>query len=117
MEVWVEREIEGCEFPDQRLKTRFGKLLGQLGAKIGESLPTACQDCRVLYHRLARVLADDGESDQSEYFSRSGVYGDGNRDPESPVWRVGATCCQERGPLPAGGRPTRRLPQSQERWT
>ena len=44
MEVWVEREIEGCEFPDQRLKTRFGKLLGQLGAKIGESLPTACQD-------------------------------------------------------------------------
>ena len=31
MEGWVEREIEGCEFPDERLKTRFGKLLGQLG--------------------------------------------------------------------------------------
>ena len=30
MDGWVEREIEGCEFPDQRLKTRFGKLLGQL---------------------------------------------------------------------------------------
>ena len=37
MEVWVEREIEGCEFPDQRLKTRFGKLLGQLGATVRRS--------------------------------------------------------------------------------
>ena len=44
MDVWVEREIEGCEFPDERLKTRFGKLLGQLGKKIGAALPTACQD-------------------------------------------------------------------------
>ncbi|REJ67202.1 MAG: hypothetical protein DWQ31_11960 [Planctomycetota bacterium] len=44
MEVWVEQEIEGCEFPDQRLKRRFGKLLGQLGEKIGAALPTACQD-------------------------------------------------------------------------
>jgi len=44
MDVWVEREIEGCEFPDQRLKTRFGKLLGQLGEKIGAALPAACQD-------------------------------------------------------------------------
>ncbi len=44
MEGWVEREIEGCEFPDERLKTRFGKLLGQLGKKIGAALPTACQD-------------------------------------------------------------------------
>jgi len=44
MEGWVEREIEGCEFPDQRLKTRFGKLLGQLSEKIGAALPTACQD-------------------------------------------------------------------------
>ncbi len=44
MEGWVEREIEGCEFPDQRLKTRFGRLLGQLSEKIGAALPTACQD-------------------------------------------------------------------------
>jgi hypothetical protein len=44
MEGWVEREIEGCEFPDERLKTRFGKLLGQLGKRIGAALPTACQD-------------------------------------------------------------------------
>lgn len=25
MDVWVEQEIEGCEFPDERLKKRFWK--------------------------------------------------------------------------------------------
>lgn len=35
---------ERCEFPDERLKTRLGKLLGQLGKKIGAALPIACQD-------------------------------------------------------------------------
>lgn len=44
MEGWVERELAGCEFPDQRLKARLGKLLGELGRRIGETLPTACQD-------------------------------------------------------------------------
>jgi hypothetical protein len=44
MEGWVEREIEGCQFADERLKTRFGKLLGQLSEKIGAALPIACQD-------------------------------------------------------------------------
>ena len=28
MDVWVEHEVEGGEFPDQRLKSRLGKLLG-----------------------------------------------------------------------------------------
>ena len=44
MEVWVEREIKGCEFPDERLKARFGKVLTQLGERIGSALPVACQD-------------------------------------------------------------------------
>jgi hypothetical protein len=44
MDVWVERELQGCEFPDERLKTRMGKLLGELGKRIGDTLPTACQD-------------------------------------------------------------------------
>ena len=44
MDVWVEHELAGCEFPDQRLKLRLGKVLSKLGQKIGETLPTACQD-------------------------------------------------------------------------
>ena len=44
MDVWVERELAACEFPDQRLKTRLGKVLDKLGDAIGAALPTACQD-------------------------------------------------------------------------
>jgi hypothetical protein len=43
MDVWVERELAACEFPDQRLKTRLGKVLDKLGDAIGAALPTACQ--------------------------------------------------------------------------
>lgn len=44
MDVWVEHELKGCDFPDQRLKSRLGKVLGVLGERIGETLPAACQD-------------------------------------------------------------------------
>lgn len=44
MDVWVERELDGCEFPDRRLKARLGKLLGDLGRRIGGTIPAACQD-------------------------------------------------------------------------
>jgi hypothetical protein len=44
VDVWVERELDGGEFPDQRLKTRLGKLLGDLGRRIGATVPMACQD-------------------------------------------------------------------------
>lgn len=44
MDVWVEKEVMGCDFPDQRLKTRLGRLLTTLGQKIGDTIPTACQD-------------------------------------------------------------------------
>lgn len=44
MDVWVERELEGCDFPDQRLKARLGKVLADLSRRIGDTLPTACQD-------------------------------------------------------------------------
>ena len=44
MDDWVQREIEAGRFPDQRLKTRLGILLGELGQHIGASLPLACQD-------------------------------------------------------------------------
>jgi hypothetical protein len=44
MDVWVDRELADSQFPDQRLKTRLGKILGDLGRKIGDTVPTACQD-------------------------------------------------------------------------
>jgi len=44
MEVWVEQELIGAELPDQRLKARLGKLLSDLGQRVGDSIPLACQD-------------------------------------------------------------------------
>lgn len=44
MDAWVERELAAGEFPDERLKTRLGQLLGDLGTRIGHTLPAACQD-------------------------------------------------------------------------
>ena len=44
MDVWVEGELDGFDFPDQRLKDRLGKLLGDLGRRIGGTIPAACQD-------------------------------------------------------------------------
>ncbi|MBM3980433.1 MAG: hypothetical protein FJ304_09120 [Planctomycetes bacterium] len=42
MDAWVERELGDSAFPDRRLKTRLGKLLGDLGRRIGGTVPTAC---------------------------------------------------------------------------
>jgi hypothetical protein len=44
MEVWLERELHGAAFPDQRPKLRLGKLLSDLGRRIGGTVPMACQD-------------------------------------------------------------------------
>jgi hypothetical protein len=44
MDAWVERELGGSVFPDRRLKTRLGKLLGDLSQRIGGTVPFACQD-------------------------------------------------------------------------
>ncbi len=93
MDVWVEQEIAECAFPDQRLKTRLGKLLSRLGQKIGATLPALCQDWAatkagyrflsqvahgrssdkpdrcILYCCVAGVLANDDEYDQSKNIS------------------------------------------------
>ncbi|HCO24836.1 MAG TPA: hypothetical protein DIT97_18080 [Gimesia maris] len=36
--------MEGCHFPDLRLKTRIDKLISALSQKIGDTVPAACQD-------------------------------------------------------------------------
>lgn len=44
MGVWVDSEVAGCDFPDKRLTARLANLLRELGQKIGDTVPTACQD-------------------------------------------------------------------------
>ncbi|MEY9420444.1 hypothetical protein ABIF69_006886 [Bradyrhizobium japonicum] len=44
IETWVDREVAGCEFKDERLGRRFCKLLAQIGSDMGQSIPLVCQD-------------------------------------------------------------------------
>ncbi|WP_414711430.1 IS4/Tn5 family transposase DNA-binding protein [Sphingobium xenophagum] len=41
---WIDRELTGSRFSDQRLGKRLRKLLVQLDAGMGEPLPLACRD-------------------------------------------------------------------------
>ena len=44
MAPWVERELAGAALPDQRLTARLGRLLSDFAARIGGTVPVACQD-------------------------------------------------------------------------
>jgi Transposase DNA-binding/Transposase DDE domain len=63
MDDWVDRELEGGEFPDQRLKSRLAKLLGDLGRRIGATVPMACQDwaaTKAAYRFFSNKRVDEG---------------------------------------------------------
>jgi hypothetical protein len=63
MDAWVEHELADGTFPDQRLKTRLGRLLGDLGERIGGTLPMACQDwaaTKAAYRFFDNPRLDDG---------------------------------------------------------
>lgn len=63
MDDWVDRELDGGEFPDQRLKTRLAKLIGDLGRRIGATVPMACQDwaaTKAAYRFFSNKRVDEG---------------------------------------------------------
>jgi hypothetical protein len=63
MEAWVEHELVAGEFPDERLKARLGRLLGDLGQRIGDTVPMACQDwaaTKAAYRFFSNPRVDDG---------------------------------------------------------
>jgi len=41
---WVKEEMECCQFSDERLTKRARRLVDQIGAMVGGSIPAACQD-------------------------------------------------------------------------
>src|SRR3954452_14135975 len=60
---WVEQEITGCSFPDQRLRQRLQQLLQQLSSGLGESIPFACQDwasTKAAYRFLSNPRVNEG---------------------------------------------------------
>lgn len=44
LDAWLDEELAGCEFTDERLGKRFRSLISRLAGSPGESIPLACQD-------------------------------------------------------------------------
>lgn len=63
MDAWIDRELSGCVFPDERLETRLRKVLDSLSKGMGRSLPLACQDwagTKAAYRFLDNPRVDEG---------------------------------------------------------
>src|SRR4051794_8034920 len=63
MDAWVDRELDEGEFPDRRLRARLGKILADLGRRIGATVPMACQDwaaTKAAYRFFSNKRVDEG---------------------------------------------------------
>ena len=63
MDAWADRELGDGSFPDLRLRARLGKILGDLGRRIGGTLPAACQDwaaTKAAYRFFSNPRVDEG---------------------------------------------------------
>jgi hypothetical protein len=47
-DTWFDRELAACSFVDERLNKRLRKLVAQIGAAMGQSIPLVCQDSRLM---------------------------------------------------------------------
>jgi hypothetical protein len=43
-DAWLDHELAGCSFADERLHKRLRKLVAQIGSAMGQSIPLVCQD-------------------------------------------------------------------------
>ena len=64
MDAWVDRELDGGEFPDRWLRPRLGKILGDLGRRVGGTLPAACQDWAAMTHSTSGAIAMGSEPER-----------------------------------------------------
>jgi hypothetical protein len=63
MDAWVGRELDEGQFPDRRLRARLGKILGDLGRRVGATVPMACQDwaaTKAAYRFFSNPRVDEG---------------------------------------------------------
>ena len=62
--TWVQQELLGCTFKDERLGKRFGMILQQLSEATAESIPLACQDwanTKAAYRFFANERVDEAD--------------------------------------------------------
>jgi Transposase DNA-binding len=61
---WIDRELAGSTFKDERLGRRLRQLLARMAAAIGEPLPLACQDwanTKAAYRFLSNKAVSEAE--------------------------------------------------------
>lgn len=61
---WVEQELAGSKFRDERLGQRLRKFLTQMASAVGEPIPLACQDwanTKAAYRFLSNGAVSEGE--------------------------------------------------------
>jgi hypothetical protein len=64
MESWIETELAGCAFADERLGKRFGILMEQLSKGLGDTIPLACGDWAAT--KAAYRFLDNGRVSEAE---------------------------------------------------
>jgi hypothetical protein len=62
--AWIDREIAGCRFADERLGRRLRALLVRMAGAMGGSIPLACQDwanTKAAYRFFSNDRVSEGE--------------------------------------------------------
>ncbi|VTR93562.1 transposase : Transposase OS=Agrobacterium vitis (strain S4 / ATCC BAA-846) GN=tnp PE=4 SV=1: Tnp_DNA_bind [Gemmata massiliana] len=62
MDAWVKQELNAGVYPDRRLQSRLGQLLGDLGRRFGDTIPLATQDwagAKAAYRFLSNPRVDE----------------------------------------------------------
>jgi Transposase DNA-binding len=73
--AWIDREVAGCRFADERLGKRLRTLLAQMAGAMGESIPLACQDwanTKAAYRFFANDRVGEGEILGGHFLSTRG---------------------------------------------
>ncbi|NUB28151.1 hypothetical protein GAY30_25260 [Azospirillum brasilense] len=63
--AWIEGELAGCHFADERLGRRLSTLFDQLAGAMGDSIPLACQDwanTKAAYRFFANERVSDADN-------------------------------------------------------
>ncbi len=64
MASWIENEIMGSKFKDQRLTARFRQIMSKLAASSGQTIPQICEDwaaTKAMYRFLSNKRVDESE--------------------------------------------------------
>ena len=105
--AWIDREIAGCRFADERLGQRLRALLVRMAGAMGGSIPLACQDwanTKAAYRFFSNDRVSEGGDPRPATSARPAT------GPPASVAR--SWCCTTRPSSPTGGERPERVGQT-----